>query len=146
MEQNREVRMRVKDLMKKEVLTVQTDDAVEDVLDALVGKHIHGAPVIDDAGELVGVVSLLDVYFGTMTRLEREGGEFRKMAGNALKVGDIMTSPAVSIGERANIPDLCDMMHKLRLHRVPVVRKKKVIGMVTSLDICAAVARGDSFD
>lgn len=138
--------MRVKDLMKKEVLTVHTDDAVEDLLDALVGKHIHGAPVVDDAGELVGVVSLLDVYFGTMTRLERQGGGPRKKRENALKVRDIMTSPAVSIGERARIPDLCEMMHKLRLHRVPVVRSKKVIGMVTSLDICAAVARGDSFD
>jgi predicted transcriptional regulator len=138
--------MRVKDLMKKEVLTVHTDDAVEDLLDALVGKHIHGAPVVDDAGELVGVVSLLDVYFGTMTRLEDRAVGPHRENGSALKVSDIMTSPAVSIGERAKISDLCEMMHKLRLHRVPVVQKKKVIGMITSLDICAAVARGDDFD
>jgi CBS domain-containing protein len=137
--------MRVMDLMEKEVLTVHVDDAVEDLLDALVGKHIHGAPVVDGAGDLVGVVSLLDVYFSTMTRLERQEAGPRKRTGNVLKVGDIMTSPAVSIGERANIADLCEMMHKLRLHRVPVVRKRKVIGMVSSLDICAAVARGDSF-
>jgi CBS domain-containing protein len=138
--------MRVKDLMKEEVLTVHTDDAVEDVLDALVGKHIHGAPVVDDAGELVGVVSLLDVYFGNMTRLEGQSVGPSKKSGSALKVRNIMTSPAVSIGERARISDLCEMMHKLRLHRVPVVRARKVIGMITSLDICAAVARGDDLD
>ena len=54
-----------------------------------------------------------------------------------------MTSPAVSVGEATNIADLCRMMHKLRIHRVPVVRQHKIIGMISSLDICAAVARGE---
>jgi CBS domain-containing protein len=135
--------MRVKDLMEKEVLTVKADDLVEDLLDALVGKHIHGAPVVDESGKLVGIVSQLDIYFGTMTRSGEEGAGARGKKRGDLKVGEIMTAPAVSVGETTKIPDLCKMMHKLRIHRVPVVRQQKVIGMVSSLDICAAVARGD---
>ena len=64
--------MRAKELMKEDVLLVHQDDLVEDVLDVLVGEHIQGAPVVDDAGKLVGVVSQLDVYFGTMTRSRNE--------------------------------------------------------------------------
>jgi CBS domain-containing protein len=135
--------MRVKDLMEKEVLTVKADDLVEDLLDALVGKHIHGAPVVDDSGELIGMVSQLDIYFGSMTRSGEEGSGPNSKDSAHLKVGEIMTAPAVSVGETAKIPDLCKMMHKLRIHRVPVVRQQKVIGVISSLDICAAVARGD---
>jgi CBS domain-containing protein len=135
--------MRVKDLMEKEVLTVKADDLVEDLLDALVGKHIHGAPVVDDSGELIGMVSQLDIYFGTMTRSGEEGSGASNKDKAHLKVGEIMTAPAVSVGASAKIPDLCKMMHKLRIHRVPVVQRHKVIGVISSLDICAAVARGD---
>lgn len=135
--------MRVKDLMETEVLTVKTDDPVEDLLDALVGKHIHGAPVVDESGALIGMVSQLDIYFGTMTRSGETGGGRRKKRSARLTVGEIMTAPAVSVGESAKIPDLCKMMHKLRIHRVPVVRHRRVIGMISSLDICAAVSRGD---
>jgi CBS domain-containing protein len=138
--------MQVKDLMEKEVLTVKADDRVEDLLDALVGKHIHGAPVVDEAGRLVGIVSQLDIYFGTMTRSGEERSGPRAKSGASLRVGDIMTAPAVSVGETAKITDLCKMMHKLRIHRVPVVRQQKVIGMISSLDICGAVARGDELD
>jgi len=135
--------MRVSDLMQKEVLTVKADELVEDLLDALVGKHIHGAPVVDESGALVGIVSLLDIYFGTMTRSgEEDSGPHRKQSPS-LRVGEIMTAPAVSVGETTKIADLCKMMHKLRIHRVPVVRQQKVIGMISSLDICAAVARGE---
>ena len=135
--------MRVKDLMEKEVLTVKADDLVEDLLDALVGKHIHGAPVVDDSGELIGMVSQLDIYFGSMTRSGEEVSGSSSENKAHLKVGEIMTAPAVSVGESAKISDLCKMMHKLRIHRVPVVRQHKVIGVISSLDICAAVARGD---
>jgi CBS domain-containing protein len=138
--------MRVNDLMEKEVLTVKADDPVEDLLDALVGKHLHGAPVVDDSGTLVGIVSQLDIYFGTMTRSGEEGAGPRRKNSASLTVGDIMTAPAVSVGETTKVADLCRMMHKLRIHRVPVVRQQKVIGMISSLDICGAVARGDALD
>lgn len=135
--------MRVNDLMETEVLTVKADDLVEDLLDALVGKHIHGAPVIDESGALVGIVSLLDIYFGTMTRSGEQGSGPHRKQSSSLRVGEIMTAPAVSVGETTKIADLCKMMHKLRIHRVPVVRQQKIIGMISSLDICAAVARGE---
>ena len=52
--------MRAKDLMKTGVMSVRATDSVEDLLDALVGEHIHGAPVIDGEDTLVGVVTRSD--------------------------------------------------------------------------------------
>lgn len=134
--------MRAKDLMRRDVFTIREDDSVESLLEVLVGEHLHGAPVIDEDGKLVGVVSQLDVFFGTMTR---EGGTGSRVPKSleGLLVKDIMTSPAVSADEETELPALCRMMHKLRIHRVPIVNEGRVTGIVSSLDICAAVADGN---
>jgi len=131
--------MRVKELMQSEVIAVGEDDLLDDVVDVLVEKHLSGAPVVDATGELVGVVSQWDVYFGSMTR-NREQEPGPSESGSKLAARDIMTSPAFSATEETEIVDLCRMMAQLRIHRVPVVRERKLIGIVSSLDVCGAVA------
>jgi CBS domain-containing protein len=127
--------MQAKDLMRRRVPSVTQDDSVSDLVETLVDEHIHGAPVVDSEGMLVGVVTQQDIFFGSMTR----NGE---QSGDALKVKDIMTSPAVSADENTEIASLCRMMYKLRIHRVPIVRDGKISGIISSLDICAAISAG----
>lgn len=129
--------MRAGDLMRTEVVTFHENDPIEEVLDVLVEQHIHGAPVVDDGGKLVGVISQLDIHFGRMTR-ETSG----ESAEGALSVRDVMTAPPVSATEETDIADLCGLMYKLRIHRVPIVRGSKVVGIVSSLDACQAIASG----
>lgn len=136
--------MQVKDLMRTRVLTVRETDPVEDVVDILVREHIHGAPVVDESGRLVGVVSQLDIYFGTMTRARESESDAGGEQQGKLRVEEIMTAPAVSADEEMDIKDLCRMMYRLRLHRVPIVAQGKITGIVSSLDICNAVARGEA--
>ena len=134
--------MRAKDLMVRDVLTVCEDEPADSLLDALVGHHIHGAPVLNRAGDLVGMVSQLDVHIGAVTRRAGGGPESPDRPAPALTVGEIMTSPALSATEETFVVDLCRMMHRLRIHRVPIVRGRKVTGVVSSLDICGAIGKG----
>ncbi len=141
--------MLVKDLMQSEVLTARAGELVADVLDRLVQERIHSAPVVDEAGDLIGMITLTDVLFGGMTRpdddddppADGEGGSGGK-GRRGLRVDEIMTSPAVSVGEEAGLRDLCRMMSSLGIHRVPVTRGDRVVGIVSSLDICEALASG----
>ena len=73
-----------------------------------------------------------------MTKAEGSGAG----VGDAgpLRVRDIMTSPPVSATEETEIVDLCEMMYRLRIHRIPIVRGGKLAGIVSSLDVCRAVA------
>lgn len=128
--------------MVKDVLTVCEDEPVDGLLDALVSHHIHGAPVVNRDGDLVGMVSQLDVHVGAMTRRTGSGPEGPGRSSCALTVGEIMTSPALSATEETSVVDLCKMMHRLRIHRVPIVRGRKVTGMISSLDICQAIGAG----
>jgi len=136
--------MRAVELMREKVVTIRDSDPVDEVLDVLVGEHIHGAPVVNDRGELVGVISQLDIYFGKMTRngKKRSSSDSDEENDEPLIVQDVMTAPAVSAAEDTDVVDLCRLMYKLRIHRVPVVRKDKVLGIISSLDICNAVATG----
>lgn len=66
----------------------------------------------------------------------------RTPEGMELHVGDIMTSPAISADEETPIDDLCRIMWNLRIHRVPILKKGKVTGLVSSMDLCRAVIEG----
>ena len=129
--------MKAGELMSTDVVTLKESDPIEEAFDLMVGEHIRGAPVIGSEGELIGIVSQLDIYFGKMTR-EGKGGD----KTSPLLVRDVMTSPAVAATEETDITDLSRMMYKLRIHRIPVVRGTEVCGIVSSLDICEAIASG----
>jgi CBS domain-containing protein len=57
-------------------------------------------------------------------------------------VSTIMTSPAISAEEDTLLIDLCRIMWSLRIHRVPILKKGKVTGLVSSMDLCRAVLEG----
>jgi CBS domain-containing protein len=138
--------MRAKDLMSTDVITVREDDSLEDLVELMIGEHIHGAPVVDADGRLVGIVTQQDIFFGSMTKgaeaFDASSGRVR----NRLRVRDIMTAPAVSVAEETDVDSLCELMHRLRIHRLPVVCSGTVTGIVSSLDICGAIARGEELD
>jgi CBS domain-containing protein len=115
------------------LVTFHENDPIEGVLDTG-QQHIHSAPVIDASRDLVGVISQLDIHFRRMTRTEDEG------RGEA-SARDVAASPPVSATETP-VVDLCQLMYKLRIHRVPIVRGSRIVGIVSSLDVCQAIASG----
>jgi len=50
--------------------------------------------------------------------------------------------PAISAEEDTPVIELCRIMWSLRIHRVPILRKGKVTGLVSSMDLCRAVLEG----
>jgi CBS domain-containing protein len=126
--------MVARDIMSRDVVTIRDDRSVEELIDLLVQEHIHGAPVLGESGELVGVVTQQDAFFATVTRGGKKKGK--------LLVRDLMTSPAVFAEEDTDIVSLCRLMRRLRIHRVPIVSRGKVVGIVSSLDVAGALADG----
>ena len=123
--------MQVGDLMNAEVVTVRVDQSVSELFDLLQEAHVKGAPVLDLSGALVGFVSQEDVMFGSL-------GSGR--SGAEPVVGEIMTSPAMSVVETTTVQELAEMMWRFRIHHMPVVRADKLVGMVSSLDFCRMAA------
>ena len=189
--------MRARDLMTRGPVTVPAEMKIGALCDLLQEKNINGAPVVDERGHLVGVVTQEDIIYGSMGHptadeadflatgaAERpatsvapggaEDGPARRsgrpskrvvamLRGRHLKeappaqprpgerpfwaehrspdpmelpVSTIMTSPAISAEEDTPVTDLCRIMWSLRIHRVPILKKGKVTGLVSSMDLC----------
>jgi CBS domain-containing protein len=129
--------------MRRDVFTIGHDQPVAELIDLLVQEHIHGCPVVNETGELVGIVTQQDVFFSAVTRdhtAAPSGAEQPVKNPAELKVRDLMTSPAVSATEETEIMGLCRMMQRLRIHRIPIVKNGKVTGIISSLDIVGRLA------
>jgi CBS domain-containing protein len=140
--------MTAKDLMQTIVVTCRESDSAGYVCDMFQREHVHGAPVVDESENLVGIVSIEDILIGSMSWSEpgsSEAADDREADETGLDktvVRDIMTSPAITATEETPVADVAMMMWRFRIHHVPIVRGGKIAGMVSSLDICRALAYG----
>lgn len=142
------------DLMNPEVLTVADDMTVRELARFLVENDITGAPVEDDAGRLVGVVSVFDIarLLGEDDdEFELEEAEEHAPGNGAsdadgldeeledddedLLVEDIMTPAVWSVPEDATVPEVAALMLKEHLHRLVVVREDEPVGIISTSDL-----------
>ncbi len=122
-----------KDVLTPDVVRVTEDMEVHAVARLLGHEAITGAPVVDEEGHVVGVISQRDLLDHILTPFP-EGL-------TATTVRDIMTPVAVTVGEDTPLADVAARMAQHGIHRVVVVDKaQRVRGIVTSMDIVWWVA------
>ncbi len=118
------------DVMVKDVITVTESTPLKDVTRMFAEKKITGAPVVNDKGELVGVISETDVIRKTTSI----------GAWSPSTVGQIMTKPAVTVAPDETLQRVCEMMYNRRIHRVVVAEGTQIKGILTTMDILRAIA------
>jgi CBS domain-containing protein len=145
-------RMRVQDVMTRDVATVAPGASLKDVARALVARGISGLPVVGEDGEVVGVVSEADVLAkerpapeegGALARLMHRADPGAEAKGAARTAGEAMTSPAITIEAFWTIPTAAQIMLEHGVNRLPVVRQGRLVGIVTRADLVRAFARTD---
>lgn len=114
----------VRDVMKKCIITAKVNDSIQHLSKMLTEKKISNAPVINEKGELVGVVSEQDIIRAM------ESDDFMKKTAK-----DIMTKNVLSIEENDCLEYVSKIFSEQPYRRLPVTRNKKVIGVITREDI-----------
>lgn len=144
--------MKARDVMVTSVITVKPDTSIQEVARTFVDRHISGAPVLDDQGRLVGIVSEGDLLHrreaGTektrswwlhwLTRRETLAGDYVKE--HALHVVDVMTRDVITAAPEAPLRQIARLLEKNRIKRVPIVENGKVVGIVSRANLVQAVA------
>ncbi|MGH7594831.1 MAG: CBS domain-containing protein [bacterium] len=149
-----------KDVMNPNVISVPADWTIEELSQFLIDKAITGAPVKDENGKLIGVVSLTDIvrhdslsevdlradephdYYmhGWEDRLAPEDlTSFHVEDKSQAFVRDIMTPMLFKVDENTSIQEVADTMIGGRVHRLLVTHEGKVIGIVTTMDMLKAI-------
>lgn len=147
------------DLMTRDVLTVQADWPLRWLADFLLQHGISGAPVVDNEGHLLGVVSHTDLirhedlagrerphdalpaYYQTL--LDRYDEEdltsFRFEETNDTRVRDIMTPSIFQVTPNTPAQEIAEIMLRGQIHRLFVTEAQQVIGIVTAMDLLQVV-------
>ena len=138
--------MRASEVMTKDVVTVRAQDSIKDVARLLVARSINAAPVVDDDGSLVGIVSESDLI-----RLETPPDPRRHALLQAdgpteapHTVGEVMTKLVLALPEDTDMADVARLMLERRIKQIPIVAGNRVIGIVARRDILKVLARGDT--
>lgn len=111
--------MSVKEIMTKDVVTVQSAAPVREVADLLNERNVSGVPVVDDKGRVLGVVSELDV-------VSRRGAT----------AADIMSKQVISVTEDTDVDEVLHLFLNQRIRRVPVLSDgQHLAGIVSRSDL-----------
>jgi len=110
--------MEAREIMSKDVVAVAPDMLVSEAADLLLRYRIHGAPVVDEADQLVGMVSFMDLA-----------------ARRGKTVRDVMAPDPVTATEDAPVEEVAATMLDQMVRRVPIVRGGRVVGVVSASDI-----------
>ena len=144
--------MNAADVMTASVVTVTPETTVVDLVNMLLSRNISGAPVVDPAGALVGIVTEGDLVRRAELGTERKhGGWLAFFTGtatmaqdyvraHATKVSDIMSPGVVAVQSSTPLADVADLMEQRRVRRVPVVDGGKVVGIVSRANLLRAWA------
>ncbi len=152
--------MKARDIMNKNVITVQEDSSIEEAAEILTKHNISGAPVVNKEGKIVGMVTEGDLLhketnprtpaflnilgaFIYIKGIERYREDFKKLAASS--TSEIMTTDVITAGGDMEIEDVAALMVDHGIKRVPVVEKGDIIGIISRADIIktlAKIARG----
>lgn len=143
----------VDDVMTTAVVTVRPDMPYRDVVDTLAGHRVSAAPVVDDNGHVVGVVSEADL----LHRIEFVGEEHERRVfasrrrrdahqkAHGAVARDLMSRPAVTVSSGTPLVAAAKLMERERVKRLPVTDEHgRLRGIVSRSDLLRVHQRPDA--
>lgn len=139
------------EIMERSVVALLESTTLTEAWITLVEHRISGAPVVNDGGELVGVISQADLLRVAIEEdvedLPRgsyhlnapffefdDGAQFSDKLG-AVTVDQVMTDSVITASPRDTIASLAVLMRRNHIHRLIITEGKKVAGIVSALDL-----------
>lgn len=126
----------VGDCMAVEPIIIRADASLTDAVGLMDRHHVHGLPVVDPSGSLVGVVSQTDLARARAT-------EYLWSSWPGLAVRHLMTSPAITVRRSTPLVIAARKMERHGIHRLVVVDdadERIPIGLLSMTDLIHAIA------
>jgi tRNA nucleotidyltransferase (CCA-adding enzyme) len=116
--------MNARDIMTKDIITIQPDTTIGEAITQLVDHQISGVPVLDNNKELVGVVTEKDllVAFDFLRKTEEPVQAF-------------MSKGVIGVNPDTSVDEISRLLVQRNIKRVPVVDNNKLIGIVSRRDV-----------
>lgn len=147
--------LRAADVMQRELITVHASDPLREVEQVLVDAQVSAVPVLDADDQVLGIVSMRDVVsrYAADHDLPADADEdsfaddieetepvaYQRLDGEPC-AGDVMATDLVSVGPNALLTDIARRMVDNGTHRVLVIDRQRLLGLVSTMDMLRAIA------
>ncbi len=143
----------VSSIMAKSLFTIKSSDTLKALADLFYKNNISYLPVVDDDGNMIGEVTVLDLiqegipnYAMMMENLRFLSNlePFDKLLEkeSSISVREVMKKPVVMLTEDSSIVEAAFEMTQHKLRHIAVVKKNKIVGVVSYMDILKKIIRG----
>ncbi|MEO5918262.1 MAG: CBS domain-containing protein [Candidatus Limnocylindrales bacterium] len=125
----------VGDRMAIDPIVIRSDATLTEAAGLMDHHHVHGLPVVDSVGSLVGVLSQTDLTRARAT-------EYLWSNWPGLAVRHLMTTPAITVHRSASLDDAARKMERHKIHRLVVVDDADPtipIGVLSTTDLIHAM-------
>ena len=138
-------------MMTTEVPRVRGTDSVRDALKVLLEQRASGVVVVNDLDDVIGVFSLTDALRAVAQDHDPRAASFYDAAALLhiiqkpmephvdATVAGVMCEKLVSLPPTATVRDAARLMARELVHRVLVIEEGKLLGIVSSLDVCGTI-------
>ena len=120
------------DYMTTNVITFKADQEIMDVTEKIIQKKISGAPVVNDNGEIIGVITEKDCLRVIYDE------KYHNLFPNKGKVTNYMSKEVVTVNHNIKINELASLFMKSNFRRYPVLRNGKMVGVISRRDVLKA--------
>lgn len=121
----------VRDYMAKHLVSFSPDMDVLDAIHQLVQHGIAGAPVVNENGDLVGMLSELDCL-----KVALNAGYYSQRGG---PVAEFMRAGVETVDAEMSIVDLAQKFLDSRFRRFPVMKDNRLVGQISRRDVLRAL-------
>ncbi|QSV45278.1 CBS domain-containing protein [Geobacter benzoatilyticus] len=148
--------LKVRDIMTADVVSVKKETTIRDLAELFTTRRVGSVPVVDQNGDLIGIVtesdlieqdkslhiptviSLFDwvLYLESDKKFEKE---LQKMTGQT--VGDIYVETVETVTPDTPVNVVADIMSSQKLHAVPVVDGRRLVGIVSRIDLIRTMVK-----
>ncbi len=122
----------VRDYMARTLVTFRSETNVLDAVHTLVKNRIAGAPVVDGAGNIVGMLSELDCM-----KVALHAGYHGEYGG---PVSDYMSTDVRTVNAEMSIVDLAQLFIDTPYRRFPVTQQNRLVGQISRRDVLRALS------
>lgn len=150
------VALRARDVMQRDVISVRAGDPLDEVERALADARVSGLPVLDEDGQMLGVLSAKDLvrhraedaevpedlgFEDTVLDAdETEPVAYRRTLGGKACAGDVMSTDVATVGPDADLVEVARTMVDREVHRLMVVERGRLVGIVSTMDVLRPIA------
>jgi CBS-domain-containing membrane protein len=126
----------VSDYMTKKLITFKAEDSLDYVIHQLITYKISGGPVVNDAQELIGIISETDCI-----KHISESKYYNMPSDTDNTVGKHMVTEVETIDQNMNIFDAATKFINSKRRRFPIVENRKLIGQISQKDVLKAALK-----